>query len=223
MSSSLEIVFAGQRLVLDAELALYWPDQQALIVSDLHLEKATFLTQFGSPLAPYDTLDTLSRLEKLVARYRPKTLILLGDSFHDRRAWERLESSARAHWQTICGSVETCHLVEGNHDVDLNHDLSTPFIDEVAIAGIIFRHEPGDGPLAQVIGHFHPKLRTSLRGHRLTGKCFAVNDKMLIMPAFGTFTGGLNISDPVFSDLAQGQPFQPYVIYGKTISPISGR
>lgn len=221
MSSTLDICFAGQRFLLDAGLGLYWPAQETLVVSDLHLEKATYLTQFGSPLAPYDTLDTLLRLEALVAKYKPKSLILLGDSFHDRRAWERLGDAARRQLRAICASVNTCHLIEGNHDLGLLTDVPLQFSDDVHLDGIIFRHEPKNGPLPQVIGHFHPKLRTSLHGHRLTGKCFAFNQNLFIMPAFGSYTGGLDMRDKVFTDLAGGSPLTTYVVYRKTVAPIS--
>ena len=158
MRSSLEIDFAGQRLVLDSALGLYWPARHMLVVSDLHLEKATFLAQFGSPLAPYDTLDTLNRLEVLVAKYRPQSLVMLGDNFHDRHAWERLEVTARQQFRTICGAVDTCHLVEGNHDIGLLSESGLNFTDSIELDGLTFRHEPAVSPAPQVIGHYHPKL-----------------------------------------------------------------
>ena len=217
MASWLDINFAGHDMVLDADLALWWPAHDALVVSDLHLEKSTFLAQFGSAVAPYDTLDTLTRLETLVARYRPKRLILLGDSFHDRKAWERLEHAARRQLLDICASVDACHLVEGNHDLGLAHDAQLSFADDVRIDNIVFRHEPGDGDLPQVIGHFHPKLRLSLRGQKLSGKCFAMNQNLLIMPAFGSFTGGLNMSDEVFVRLGDGDRLRSFLVYKQTV------
>ena len=218
MPSSLEIDFAGQRFLLDAGLGLYWPARETLVVSDLHLEKATYLTQFGSPLAPYDTLDTLLRLEALIGKYKPISLILLGDSFHDLRAWERLEDAARHQLLAICASVETCHMVEGNHDLGLMTNSALIFCDAIEQDGIVFRHEPEESSLPQVIGHFHPKLRTSLHGHRLTGKVFAVNQSLLIMPAFGTFTGGLDISDNAFTALSGDEPFDTYIAYRDTVA-----
>ncbi|MDV6331267.1 ligase-associated DNA damage response endonuclease PdeM [Asticcacaulis sp. 201] len=220
MPSRCEIDFAGQRFVLDAGLGLYWPAQEALVVSDLHLEKASFLAQFGSAVAPYDTLDTLLRLEKLVATYRPKSLILLGDSFHDRKAWTRLEEAARHQLLAICGAVDTCHLVEGNHDLGLLGSGNLNFTADVEISGIAFRHEPHSTDLPQIVGHFHPKLRTSLRGHRLSGKVFAVNNKLLIMPAFGTFTGGLDLGHEAFIQLAGNNPFRAYMAYKDTVAGI---
>ncbi|ESQ81489.1 hypothetical protein AEAC466_21395 [Asticcacaulis sp. AC466] len=221
MPSRCEIDFAGQRFVLDAGLALYWPAQEALVVSDLHLEKASFLAQFGSAVAPYDTLDTLLRLEKLVAIYRPKSLILLGDSFHDRQAWARLEDAVRHQLLAICGAMDHCHLVEGNHDLGLLGGGNLNFSAEVETAGIVFRHEPQDTDRPQIVGHFHPKLRTSLRGHRLSGKVFAVNDKLLIMPAFGTFTGGLDLNHDAFIQLAGSSPFRAYMAYKDTVAGIA--
>lgn len=217
MASWCDIVFAGHDMVLDAGLALYWPAHDALVVSDLHLEKSTFLAQFGSAVAPYDTHDTLLRLQGLVAKYRPKSLILLGDSFHDREAWHRLDHGARSRLLDICASVDACHLVEGNHDVGLVKDGALTFCDDVTIDGVTFRHEPeGAGP--QVIGHFHPKLVTHIRGHRVAGKCFAVNRDILIMPAFGSFTGGLDLSHDAFAALAGSDPLQPYLVVGNTVA-----
>lgn len=218
MRSSLEIDFAGQRLVLDAGLGLYWPARETLVVSDLHLEKATYLAQFGFPLAPYDTLDTLNRLSALVSKYQPRTLILLGDSFHDRHAWERLDDSARQHLLAICARVDHCHLIEGNHDIDLAEDGKLQFAVDLEMDGILFRHIPETSLRPQVIGHFHPKLRTSLHGHRLTGKAFAVNPNLLILPAFGTYTGGLDLMDEVFTTLFGNAPFDTYMVFRNTVT-----
>ncbi len=221
MAGWLEADFKGRRFVLDAGLGLYWPEQDVLAVSDLHLEKASFLAQFGSAVAPYDTRDTLARLEALVARYRPRSLVLLGDTFHDRRAWERLEEAERTHLLELCGGVEVCHWVEGNHDPGLETG-NIMFTEEAAIDGIVFRHEPGRAGLPQVVGHFHPKMTAQARGHRFAGKCFLVGRDLLVMPAFGSYTGGLDVTHPVFAGLAGDGRFQPYLVYGRSIMPFAG-
>ena len=220
MASWLDLSFAGHDLVLDADLALYWPERDALVVSDLHLEKSTFLAQFGNAIAPFDSHDTLVRLAALVAKYRPKSLILLGDSFHDRGAWERLDAAARDQLLAICASVDSCCFVEGNHDRDMSLPDCLCFEDERVIDTIVFRHEPEPSNLPQVIGHFHPALSLSLRGHRLRGKCFAVNRSLLIMPAFGSFTGGLDLRAPVYAAMAGGDPFRPYLVYKNTVAAV---
>jgi DNA ligase-associated metallophosphoesterase len=220
MASWLDLSFAGHDLVLDAGLALYWPARDALVVSDLHLEKSTFLAQFGSTIAPFDSHDTLARLTALVARYRPKSLILLGDSFHDHGAWERLDARAREQLLALCAAVDDCCFIEGNHDRNLALPDCLCFEDERTTAGLVFRHEPGVSGLPQVIGHFHPALSFSLRGHRLRGKCFAVNGHTLIMPSFGSFTGGLDLRDPAFRAIDGGDPFQPYLVYKNTVTAV---
>lgn len=220
MASWLDLEFAGHDFVLDAALGLYWPAREALVVSDLHLEKSTFLAQFGNPVAPLDTHDTLARLAALVAKYRPKSLILLGDSFHDRGAWARLDAAARDQLLELCATVDDCCFIEGNHDRDLSLPDCLCFEDERTVAGVVFRHEPGPPALPQVIGHFHPALSFSLRGHRLRGKCFAVSADMLIMPAFGSYTGGLDLRDPAYAAIGGGEPFQPYLVYKNTITPV---
>ena len=220
MASWLDIEFAGHDFVLDAALALYWPAQDALVVSDLHLEKSTFLARFGSAVAPFDSHDTLERLAGLVARYRPKSLILLGDSFHDRGAWDRLDDRARGQLLELCAAVDDCCFVEGNHDRAMSLPECLRFEDERAIDGIVFRHEPEPSDLPQVVGHFHPSLSLSLRGHRLRGKCFAINGRMLIMPAFGSFTGGLDLRDPVYAAIDGGDAFKPYLVYKTTVAAV---
>ena len=218
MASSIEADFSGRHFVLDSDLALYWPAQEALIVSDLHLEKATFFAQFGSSLAPYDTLDTLVRLDKLVCRYKPKTLILLGDSFHDRDGWARLPFGAQHHLLNIATSVERCIFVEGNHDpADFAHPRLN-YAAELEIDSLVFRHEPVRGDGQQIVGHFHPKTRVSVKGYRVSGKCFAMNDGILIMPAFGSLTGGLDLAHDAFAPFAQS-PWRSYLIYKSVIVP----
>lgn len=219
MASWLEVGFAGHAFVLDAGLALYWPAEAMLVVSDLHLEKSTFLAQFGAAVAPYDSADTLERLAALIVRYRPKTLLLLGDTFHDRGAWTRLADATRAQLLAIRGAVDNCCFVAGNHDLGVALDPSLCFVDDYIRHGVVFSHEPAPSPLPQVIGHFHPKLRTSLRGHRMAGKCFALNSTMLVMPAFGSFTGGLDITHDAFTALAGGDPWRPYLVYESQVVP----
>ncbi len=223
MASWLELDFAGQKFVLDAGLALYWPEHGMLVVSDLHLEKSTFLAQFGSAVAPYDSADTLERLARLVARYRPSSLVLLGDTFHDRLAWARLDDATRLKLLAICDAVDQCRFIEGNHDTGMTRDPRLVFADDHVHSGILFSHEPAASDLPQVIGHFHPKLTTSLRGHRLAGKCFAVNDRLLVMPAFGSFTGGLDLRHEAFTRLAGVDSLRPYLVYRNTVTPISPR
>lgn len=216
MSSTHNIRFAGQELVLDASGALWWPQQRMLVVSDLHLEKSTFLARHGSAVAPYDTLDTLERLEALLAQYGPKELLSLGDSFHDREAWMRLDAGLKERLQQLVAKVQHCRWIEGNHDVALAaHTLR--FEANHLREGLLFTHEPDAAAMPQVIGHFHPKAQLSVQGMKLRARCFVQTASQLVMPAFGSYTGGLDVRHAAFQALTQGAPMQLYLLHGETI------
>lgn len=210
------ITFAGAELELHADGALYWPAEDMLIVSDLHLEKASFLARFGSALPHYDTLDTLMRLDKLLHHYRPRQVVALGDSFHDADAFRRLPETERAYLHQLVARVDTWHWILGNHDTALSHALHGEMQVNHRCADILLTHEPEDHPLPQIIGHYHPKMRVSLGGRGVSGKCFLLAEKLLIMPSFGSFTGGLNCRDAAITCLSP-TPFQHYLLYNQKI------
>jgi hypothetical protein len=86
----------GVNLTLDLSGALYWPDEGVLAVADLHLEKGSSFAARGMLLPPYDTAATLGALGRVIARYRPRLVIALGDSFHDTGGPARLAADDRA-------------------------------------------------------------------------------------------------------------------------------
>lgn len=192
----------GVSLIADPGGALWWPDRKLLAVADLHLEKGSGLAaRGGSLLPPYDTTETLLRLEKLIARYRPDRLVAAGDSFHDRRASERLFPSDRHRLQTLTAACDWLWLT-GNHDPDPDPALGGAIGQEFRIGPLVFRHEaqPGHHP-GEISGHYHPKASLKVRGRRFSGPCFAEDGQRLILPAFGAYTGGLPVRDPVLSKL----------------------
>lgn len=218
--NNVAIRFAGQDLQLDPEGVLYWPSEHTLIASDLHFEKSTFLAQHGSLVPPYDTHDTLERLERLVKKYKPKKLILLGDSFHDRSAWKRLDVALQKRITALAKTVP-CVWLEGNHDVALaGHELGD-FAAQHQVAGILFTHEPAkdiEGP--QIIGHYHPKIRLTLRAAKVSGRCFVHTDRMFVMPSFGSYTGGLDVRDEAFNQVLEGSEPELYMIHGTHVHRI---
>lgn len=209
-----EIIFAGHALVLDAAGALFWPAESMLVVSDMHLEKSTYFAARGSLIAPYDTHDTLARLAALVDQYQPQTLLLLGDSFHDARAWERLDASLRTALQAITHRVPHCHWVEGNHDRQMLQQVPGARMEYQHRGGIAFNHERDAAEARpQIIGHYHPKITLPLATRKLRGPCFLVTPTLLVMPAFGSYTGGLDLHDPAFFDLLGNTPYTAHLIY----------
>ncbi len=199
-----QIELAGARLVLDPAGALWWPAERALIVADLHLEKGSAFAARGVPLPPYDSRATLSLLERLVARWAPRTLIALGDSFHDRGGAGRLGDEERASLALLARGREMVWIA-GNHDPEPMPGLAGLHAGELKLGPLTLRHEPAaradDG---EVAGHFHPVARLVVRGRSLRRRCFATNGARLVLPALGAYAGGLNIRDAALAGLFGG-------------------
>lgn len=201
---------AGVTLVADLSGALFWEEQNLLVVSDLHLEKGSSFARRGVLLPPYDTVATLGRLDAVVARYDPRTVIALGDSFHDRTAHERLSARDR---DAVLGlqARRDWIWISGNHDPALPSNIGGVVAHEVAIGPIAFRHEP-TGASGEIAGHLHPKARVATRGRSMERRCFACDGERVVMPAFGAYTGGLSIRDAAFSKIFQALGFMAHVL-----------
>ena len=188
--------FAGETFEATADGALYWRTQNALLVADLHLEKASWFARLGQFLPPYDSHATLTALAGEIERTGATRLYCLGDSFHDRFGCERLPASARELLTSLTSKLEWTWIV-GNHDPGFADHCGGRIEDEVELSGIILRHEAVRGESrAEISGHFHPKLRGNLRGRRVSRRCFVKSSTKIIMPAFGSLTGGLDAHHP---------------------------
>jgi DNA ligase-associated metallophosphoesterase len=188
--------FAGETFSATADGALYWPAQNALLVADLHLEKASWFARLGQFLPPYDSHATLSALALEIERTGAARLYCLGDSFHDRFGCERLPENARALLSELTSRLDWTWIV-GNHDPGFADHCGGTLADEVEVAGIILRHEAVRGESRpEMSGHFHPKLRLSLKGRHVSRRCFVLSATKLILPAFGSLTGGLDAHHP---------------------------
>ncbi|MFK7840392.1 MAG: ligase-associated DNA damage response endonuclease PdeM [Bdellovibrionales bacterium] len=194
-----DITFHGQTFILDPSGILIWPSQKIAIVADLHLEKASYFARFGQMLPPHDSFETLKKLEHSLLFSGCSRLILLGDSFHDEGGFSRLDQNSRNLFEKLCKSYEVIWVI-GNHDGDFVPD-NTRAVDEIEIAGLMFRHEAVHGAVSEISGHYHPKAELNLRGSRVSRPCFIHDNYRMILPAFGTLTGGLNIQDEVISSL----------------------
>ncbi|MBX3480200.1 MAG: ligase-associated DNA damage response endonuclease PdeM [Caulobacter sp.] len=196
----------GQPAVMRPSGALWLADEGMLIVADLHFEKGSAYAERGQLLPPYDTAETLRRLEAEIDATAARTVVLLGDSFHDSRAEDRL---AGAHAGRIAGLARGRRLiwVVGNHDADGPRDLPGDLADEIAIGRLILRHEPLAGRQAgEVAGHLHPCARLLGRGRAVRRRCFVTDGERVILPAFGAYAGGLNIRDKAYAGMFTGPP-----------------
>jgi DNA ligase-associated metallophosphoesterase len=188
--------FAGETFEATPDGALFWPAQNALLVADLHLEKASWFARLGQFLPPYDSHATLSALAAEVERTGATRLYCLGDSFHDAFGCDRLPASARQLLTELTTRLEWTWIV-GNHDPGFADHCGGRIVNEVQLGSIVLRHEavPGDAR-PEMSGHYHPKLRVHLRGRHVSRRCFVVSATKLILPAFGSLTGGLDAHHP---------------------------
>jgi uncharacterized protein len=179
--------------------ALYWPEENILIVADMHLEKGSSFAAKGQMLPPYDSAATLEKLRNVIAHYQPQRLIALGDSFHDIQAITRMAPANREALTTLASSVETIWIT-GNHDPEIPNLMPGERLATLTIEALTFRHEPRPAPQpGEIAGHLHPAAKVVTERGRLRRRCFVSDSNRLLMPAFGTYAGGLNLRDPAIT------------------------
>lgn len=212
----------GNEIVADRSGALYLPDGHTLVVADLHLEKGSAFAIRGLMLPPYDTRETLARLAEVIGRYRPRCVIALGDSFHDRRAGERIGAGDLADLQRLQRGREWIWIT-GNHDPEIPARTGGQTHDSVHLGSLVLRHEPSPEPTAgEIAGHLHPAARVALGGAGLRRPCFVASRSRAVLPAFGAFTGGLNVLDVAFEPLfPHDDPFEVHVLGRDGVYPVA--
>lgn len=210
------VQFHGVELWLDPHGVVWVPQHGTLIASDLHFEKGSFLARHGSLIPPYDTQDTLERLEKLLQHYAPQQLVLLGDSFHDRAAWLRLDDTLRDRIVALTRAVPTV-WVEGNHDAALQAHGLGQFVAQYRLGNVLLVHEPSNADAPQMIGHYHPKVRLSVGAGKVSGRCFVHTERLFVMPSFGSYTGGLDVRSAAFKAALGGEEPVLYLLHGNGV------
>jgi len=189
-------LFAGHEFAALPEGALYWPARRALLVADLHFEKASWFARFGQMLPPYDSLATLADLTALATATAAQEIWCLGDSFHDPQGCERLPAEAQDVLRHLTATTRWTWIT-GNHDAGLANRCGGEIVEEAVIDGLVLRHEADPREARpELSGHFHPKLRVSVRGRSVARRCFVATSTKLILPAFGALTGGLDVHHP---------------------------
>ncbi|CAN5216732.1 ligase-associated DNA damage response endonuclease PdeM [soil metagenome] len=188
--------FAGHDLAALPGGALFWPARRAMIVADLHFEKASWFARGGQMLPPYDSIATLTGLTALAGMCAPVEIWCLGDSFHDSAGCGRLPARAQTMLRSLTGALDWIWIT-GNHDSELIDHCGGRIVEEAEVDGLILRHEARPCETRpELSGHFHPKLRVSVRGRSVARRCFVASETKLILPAFGSLTGGLDAGHP---------------------------
>ncbi|MBC7767284.1 MAG: ligase-associated DNA damage response endonuclease PdeM [Phycisphaerales bacterium] len=181
------------------EGALWIGEAKTLIVSDVHFEKASAFALKGQMLPPYDSHAALMKLTDLMLRLSPDIIVSLGDSFHDGGGPQRMDARDRGLLRVLMSRCDWI-WVEGNHDGRAAETLGGAVRDVLHIGSIVFRHEPTEAAAAgEIAGHLHPCAKVGGRGRSVRRRCFATDGTRLVMPAFGAFTGGLNVCDDAYA------------------------
>ncbi len=202
--------------------ALYWEDEDTLLVADLHLEKGAAFAALGMLLPPYDTRTTLERLARVIGAVKPSRVVALGDSFHRSESVRTLAPDDLAfllklqqgrEWFWICG----------NHDPHLPASIGGTICATLSIRGLTLRHEPAvTQPAREIAGHLHPVARIARRGSMIRRRCFATDGNRLVMPAFGAYAGGLNVLDEAFGPLFSRHRLEAWMMGRADVYPVLG-
>jgi uncharacterized protein len=217
------ISICGKLFRADMSGALYWPSEDALIVADLHLEKGSSYAERGQLLPPYDTRATLQRLAEALDRYQAATVIALGDSLHDERAIRRIALEDLEILQILQEDREWI-WVTGNHDPNISERLGGTVVGEIEVEGITLRHMPAAGDVThEIAGHMHPAARLSLHGYSIRRPCFVGNGRRLVLPAFGSYAGGLNILEAAFDPLFGNDGLRVWMLGQEGLYPVAAR
>lgn len=189
---------SGAALEFTGTGALWWPSERVLAVSDLHLGRSErYARNAGALLPPYEVMDTLERLEAEVSAFNPSEIICLGDSFDDRGAEIGLAPQAQ-DWVIKLMAGRRWSWILGNHDPGPVR-LGGSHMAERRIGPLTFRHIAEPGAAAEISGHYHPKARVGAQGR--AKPCLLYDSARAILPAFGTYTGGLAVHDAAFAPL----------------------
>ena len=208
------ISFNNHEFQISKEGILFWFDKQIAIIADLHLEKGSSFGPSGQFLPPYDSEETLNKIFKTIKNHKIKTIILLGDTFHDKNAFERMSEKVVFHFKSLIEKYEVIFIL-GNHESKFEIGQIN-FLNEYVIDDIHFIHEALQTSVFQISGHFHPVATVKSSIKKITAKCLLHTNNHIILPSFGQYTGGLNINNPVFKPFVNNES-KIYMLTKKSI------
>ena len=211
----MKINFASNIFHLQNDGSLYWPLYKSIILADLHLEKASYFAYHDiTNLPPYDSLNTIDKLNIKLKGLSVEKIILLGDIFHDKDGYKRLQKATKNKLENLCKQYEVIWMV-GNHD-----GLYSPKHSNLCVTynldAITFTHVSKQNSPYEISGHYHPKAAFKLNGRKITKPCFLINEKKIIMPAYGSYTGGMSSQDHIFKQIFKSA-FNTYIISEKKV------
>ena len=214
-----EFSFRGKKCLILPSGALFWPNESLLCVSDLHLGKSARIARRGGAiLPPYETRDTLDRLARDIAITQAHCVVSLGDGFDDVTAAHDLPAQAMQQLATLTTGRDWVWIA-GNHDPGPTHHGGI-HVAEFIRGPLTFRHIAQPSQAAEISGHYHPKVHMRVRGRTLHHRCVLVNRDRIVLPAYGTYTGGMPHNHPVLSTLIP-PPGRAIVLTGGGAIPVA--
>ncbi len=209
----MNIIFHKNKFVLNPDGSMFWPRESCLIVGDLHLEKSTSYMDQGNFLPPYDTIETLSKLANTIKKKCIKKVIFLGDVFHDSNGYKRLKLKEKSLFDKILN--ENTIWISGNHDANFIPRGVNSYI-LYKFKKITFSHISCSKNFKEISAHYHPKVTFKYSGTKISKPCFLIDKHKIILPAYGTYTGGLNISSSIFKNIFSNN-FDIYALGNKKV------
>lgn len=210
----MEIEIRNNHFELLPQRAIHWKEKQSLILSDLHIGKGMHFRKAGIAI-PKDVFDAdLQKLNDLILKFAPQSLIIVGDMFH---SVYNVEITLFDLWRAQYPELEI-HLVRGNHDILSKqnfNELNITLHETLETEEFVFSHAKCEhGSKFCFSGHLHPGIRI-MGAARQTIKlpCFHFTTHSCTLPAFGKFTG-LFLIDPQRMD-------KVFVILEDKILPMS--
>lgn len=218
MNAPYPVRLAGEELWLLPDKAIYWPAQQALLIADVHFGKAAAYRKLGQPVPQGTTSQNIAALDAMLSTLPCRQLIFLGDFLHSRGAHALATLTALGEWRARHSDLPIT-LIRGNHDLtagDPPASLNIRVVPEPLLLGpFALQHEPVPHPDRHVLaGHVHPVYWLNGKGRqRLRLPCFRLGMDVSLLPAFGAFTGGFQVT--------QGADSRIFVIGDQTIWSVS--
>ena len=207
--SQMNLTFADEQFILLADRAMLWPRRSTLIVADTHFGKDSLFQARGIPVPNDVTSNDLGRLAALLGATSAKRLLILGDFFHGKESNDPTMTAHLRAWRGALSNIEIT-LIRGNHDIhagDPCESLGFETLNSLRVDAVKFTHAPTDDPCddvpskltsadhAIICGHIHPAtILADFDGSALKVPCFVVDERQMILPAFGRFTGTCNIA-----------------------------
>jgi DNA ligase-associated metallophosphoesterase len=211
--------FAGHTFEPLLSGALFWRAESMLLVADLHLEKFSSFARKGQMLPPYDTGLTLKHLEKDLGATKAERVVSLGDSFHRDEGTTTLLDADRLRLMALLGKSHWT-WISGNHDPS-PHALGGVCVTGLEHRGLLLTHEPSRDGRATIAGHLHPAATVVSAGHGTRRPCFVHDNRLLLLPAYGSGAGSLNILSAPFHGLFDYARLEVTMIGRSRLYPVS--